>query len=196
MGEITTIYLIRHAAYENPKKIFHGRLPGFPLSATGQEQAKKLAVTLKKKPIVAVYSSPLTRAFQTAHIIARQFALTVKIDKQLMDIRTPFQGKPLEYIHDIKGDMYKPEFIAMGGERLREVFERMDSCIRDIVKRHPGQHIAVVSHGDPIMSIRYKYQGTSLPRKFPYDQSYVQLASGYEIRFKNDSVLSLSPLGS
>lgn len=192
----TTLYLLRHAAYENPKKIFHGRLPGFPLSAIGREQAKRLAVVLKKKPISAVYSSPLTRAYQSAHIIARQFSLTVKIDNRLMDIKTPLQGKPLENIDDIKGDMYKPEFIAMGGERLRDVFERMDSCIRDIVKRHPGQHIAVVSHGDPIMSITYKYLGMRLPRKFPYDQSYVQLASGYEIRFQNGSVRSLTPLRS
>jgi broad specificity phosphatase PhoE len=189
----TVIYLIRHAAYENPKQIFHGRLPGFPLSAAGREQAKKLASALKKKPIAAVYASPLTRAQQTARIIARPFELSVKTDRRLLDIRTPIQGRPMQFIKDIKGEMYRPEFIAMGGERLREVFERMDACIRDLVRRHKGQSIVIVSHGDPIMSIRYRYQGKRLPRLFPYDESYVQQASGIVICFDGPSVSSVSP---
>jgi broad specificity phosphatase PhoE len=188
----TVVYLLRHAAYSNPKKIFHGRLPGFPLSREGKKQAERLASRLKGKSIVAVYSSPLTRARETAQIIAREFALPVTIDKRLMDIRTPLQGKPLRYIEAMKGGLYTSELIAQGGERLREIFDRMDSCMRDIVKKHRG-HVVVVSHGDPIMSIQCRYRGIRLPHKFPYDETYVPQASGYEIRFQNGKPVSVSP---
>ncbi len=180
---ITIVYLIRHADYENPKNIFHGRLPGFPLSKEGKVQAQKLVTLLKDKPLAAVYSSPLTRAYQTAEIIAAPHRLKIQTDKRLMDIKTPLQGKPISYLHSINFQVYRHEFIKAGGEKLSDVFKRMDSFFKDMLRRYPGKVLAVVSHGDPIMSIGFKYRGRPLYSRMPFEKDYVGVAHGYKLMF-------------
>lgn len=179
----TIVYLVRHGAYENPKAIMHGRLPGFPLSAEGKQMAGRLANYLAQKPIVAVYSSRLTRAYQTAEIIAKKFHKHVIIDRRLLDIRTPLQGKSIAYIDSIESDFYTEKLIRAGGERLEDVYKRIDQLIRAKVREHAGKQIVVVSHGDPIMSVAKRYSGKPLPRKFSYPNDYVPQASGFRIEF-------------
>jgi broad specificity phosphatase PhoE len=179
----TTVYLIRHGAYENPKAIFHGRLAGFPLSDEGKKMAGRLAEYLAKKPIVAVYASRLTRAYQTAEIIAKKFSKKVQIDSRLLDIRTPLQGKPISYIQKIDGEFYTKKLIQAGGERLEDVCDRMDRFIRSRVRVHTGKQFVVVSHGDGIMSVAMLYEGKPLPRKFSFHNWYVPMASGFKIEF-------------
>lgn len=188
----TAIYLIRHAAYENPKRIFHGRLPGFPLSADGHAQAKRLAKTMAYLPINALYASPLPRAYQTAQAVAKVHSLDVQIDERLLDLKTPLQGKPISYMESIDWNFYRPEFLALGGETLSDVFRRMNSCIREKMQIHEGKHIVFVSHGDPIMAIKIKYLGGHLRSRKPM-YPYVPVASGYIIRMNyNGSILSIS----
>ncbi len=184
----TTIYLLRHAAYENPQKIFHGRLPGFPLSAEGHEQAARMAQALAHILFSAIYTSPLTRAYQTAKAIARIHGLDVETDDRLLDLKTPLQGKPIAYMESIHWNFYRPAFIARGGETLREVFLRMDACIREKRVLHEGKHIVLVSHGDPIMAIKVKYLGGHLRGRKPMDP-YVSVAAGYTITLDNQGVV-------
>ena len=181
----TTVYLIRHGAYENPKQILHGRLPGFPLSAEGKRMAQRLASYLAKKPIVAVYSSRLTRAYQTAEIVAKKFRMKAQTDRRLLDIRTPLQGKPKAFIDSIDSDFYQPKYIRAGGERLEDAYARMDRLIRAKVRAHAGKEFVVVSHGDPIMSVATRYAGKPLPRKFSFKNWYVPQASGFKIEFNS-----------
>ncbi len=183
----TTVYLIRHGAYENPKKILHARLPGFPLSADGKKMAERIASYLSQKPIVAVYSSRLSRAYQTAEIIAKKHHLPIVTDRRLLDIRTPLQGKPKAYIDSIDSEFYTEDLIRAGGERLEDVYTRMDRFIRSKVHSHAGQSIVVVSHGDPIMSIATKYEGKPLPRKYSFREWYVPQASGFKIEFDEET---------
>ena len=189
---LTTIYLLRHGDYENPKQIFHGRLPGFPLSAVGHKQADHLARKLGDIPIAAVYASPLTRTYQTAQAIAAVHDLPVRTDDRLMDLVTPLQGKPISFMESINWNFYRREFTKQGGESLSDVFKRMDACIREKVRAHPGKNIVFVSHGDPIMAIKTNYLGGHLRgRKFFYP--YVPVAGGYTIRMDGQGhVLSVA----
>jgi broad specificity phosphatase PhoE len=185
----TTIYLLRHGAYENPRRILHLRLPGFPLSFKGKKQAQRLASYLSKKPITAVYSSRLDRARETAEIIAKKFRLPVITDRRLLDVRSPLQGKPVAYIKEIDVDFYHEDFIRAGGERLTHVYRRMDQFIRAKAKEHKGQSIVVVSHGDPIMIIYTKYSGKPFPKAFSITKWYVPMASGFRITFDHKNHL-------
>lgn len=191
---LTTIYLLRHGDYENPKQIFHGRLPGFPLSEVGHKQAEHLAQKLADVPIAAVYASPLTRTYQTAQTIAVIHSLPVNTDDRLMDLVTPLQGKPISYMESINWNFYRQEFIKQGGEPLSNVFKRMDACIREKVRAHPGEHIVFVSHGDPVMAIKTKYLGGHLRgRKSFYP--YVRVAGGFIITISpQGTILSISEL--
>lgn len=192
MVNITTIYLLRHGDYENPLNIFHGRLPGFPLSKVGHEQAQRLGKSMAHLPIAAVYASPLTRTYQTAQTIAAIHNLPVQTDDRLMDLVTPLQGKPVAYMESINWSFFRREFIKAGGEPLSAVFHRMDTCIREKVAIHPGGHIVFLSHGDSIMAIKIKYLGGKLrSRKLMYP--YVPVAGGYIIRMDGQgAVLSVA----
>jgi broad specificity phosphatase PhoE len=179
----TTVYLLRHGAYENPKKILHLRLPGFPLSASGRRRVARIAQFFQNKLIVAVYASRLTRAYQTAEIIAQKIHTNVITDRRLLDIRSPLQGKPLTFIDTVLHDFYSARYIRGGGETLEAVFKRMDQCLRAIAKKHSGKSVVVVSHGDPVMSVWIRYRGLPLPKIYPLGPWYVPMGSGFKIEF-------------
>ncbi|MCL4360625.1 histidine phosphatase family protein [Patescibacteria group bacterium] len=182
-GSGTIVYLCRHGEFENPENIFHGRLPGFPLSPRGRKQAEVLSRALSGKPIAAVVASPLTRTRETAEIIAKPHHLTVLTDNRLMDIKTPLQGKPLPYMESIHFRFFQPHLIRAGGERLSDVFRRMDRTIRELVRRYRGEEIVVVSHGDPIMSVKFKYGGKPLYTRMPFEKEYIGLTDCLRVTF-------------
>lgn len=191
---MTTIYLIRHGAYENPKKILHLRLPGFPLSEIGKRQAAAVAKFFKDKPIVAVYSSRLTRAHMTAHIIAAQHHLPVVTNRKLLDIRSPLQGKPIAFIDEINSDFYNMRYIRAGGEKLETAYKRIDQCLRTIARRHRNQSVVVVSHGDPIMAVWTRYSGRPLPKSYPLGSWYVPQTGGFRITFQGSKPMHITKL--
>ncbi|HEX2179878.1 MAG TPA: histidine phosphatase family protein, partial [Actinomycetota bacterium] len=90
----TLIHLVRHAEVENPDNIWYGRLEGFVLSERGLRQIVALADHLALKPIAAVYSSPLTRAVQTAEAIAASHGLPVKVIEEIIESEAKLQGLP------------------------------------------------------------------------------------------------------
>ncbi|MCL1817333.1 MAG: histidine phosphatase family protein [Spirochaetaceae bacterium] len=74
-GAEVDFFLLRHGKSEgNAKDIVQGHMD-FPLSEEGKEQAKKTADHLADKNIRAVLCSPLSRAAQTAAIVAAQAGL-------------------------------------------------------------------------------------------------------------------------
>ena len=188
----TTIYLLRHGAYENPKKVLHLRLPGFPLSAEGKKQAAAFGKALASQPLAAIYASPLTRTQQTARAIAAHHKLPVMTDECIIDIRSPLQGMPLTEIDKQGFNPYQRKFIREGGERLSEVFERIHKSITEKVRKHRGQKIVMVSHGDLIMSVVTKYQGGTLYTREIFDWNYVGVGKGYVLEFSEKGKVAIA----
>lgn len=181
----TTIYLLRHAAYENPKKISPGRLPGYGLSVLGKQQASQLAEFFSKKPISSIFASPLARTLETAKTIAQKLNLQVVTDKRLSEVQSPFDGLPMGDIEALAraGKIYTKKYFDQGLERIPEIFRRMDRCLRDIVHKQQGKHVIVVSHGDPMMSVWFGYRGLDWSKGFAVGNWYVPQASGFKIEF-------------
>jgi len=74
----TLIILVRHGECEgNVKGVFRGRTD-FPLNKRGLVQVQDLAQELRSFPIKYVYTSPLSRARQTAEAIAQQCRTEIK----------------------------------------------------------------------------------------------------------------------
>jgi broad specificity phosphatase PhoE len=64
-------YLVRHGKSEgNAQRLFQGRLD-LPLADAGRQQARAVGTWLASKCVDHIVSSPLARAAETAHIIAR-----------------------------------------------------------------------------------------------------------------------------
>ena len=89
------IYIIRHGKTElNKANVLQGR-SNYPLNEEGIEQAKKAAEDLREIHFDHVFSSPLTRAVQTAEIICPD--IKPVIDERLIEMDYgPYEGSDLE----------------------------------------------------------------------------------------------------
>lgn len=79
------VHLIRHGEVENPEHVVYARLAGFGLSDRGRRQATEAARYLARRPVVAVWSSPLQRALETAWVLAEPHGLPVLVDDELTE---------------------------------------------------------------------------------------------------------------
>jgi len=72
-----TVILVRHGESEgNIRRVMQGQLD-LPLTDAGREQARLVAARIASMPVAAIYASPLSRAFETAEVIAGHHGLAV-----------------------------------------------------------------------------------------------------------------------
>ena len=150
-------YLIRHADVENPLGLLYGHLDGFPLSALGRAQATAIGERLLSAGITRIVHSPLSRAAETARLIAEQLPAK-PIDESDPELREAefsryLQGvpywqipvrRPLWFVHKVRRG------ILPGDESIETMGERVLAVVRRLAHEHPGETIAVVSHADPL----------------------------------------------
>lgn len=157
----TTLLFIRHG--ETDANV-NGQLEGAtdrPLNATGQAQAQALAVRLlsENRPIQVIYSSSLTRARQTAAALATALGeLPVQVDPDLSEYRLgEWDGLTLEELRDEKQMWVRtasdPHFAPPGGESAMQFGLRLVRAVRAILSRHPGQTVAIFSHGGALATV-------------------------------------------
>jgi probable phosphoglycerate mutase len=165
---MTLLLLIRHGENDYTKR---GRLagwtPGVHLNEAGRKQAEALARRLDAAPIQVVYSSPLERARETAAPLAAAKGLKVQIIDGLGEVRYgAWQGRSLKQLSRTKlwrtvqglpSGMEFPE-----GETFRAVQARAVDAVEVIVRRHPKDLVAAVSHGDVIKLVVAHYLGLPL----------------------------------
>lgn len=180
----TTIYLVRHGDVHNPDKIFYERIPGFQLSELGRQQAQALSEFLAKKNITHIYSSPLERTRETtSYIAAHHSQASIVYDERLLEVSSVKRGKKINDLALERWNFYKPEYTRLGGEKLSDIWRRMQHFFIETVKKHAGQEIVVVSHGDPIMVSMIKHKGKRLSLSNIRGEDYVDTAKGFEIVF-------------
>jgi len=151
---MTKIILVRHGQTEwNRVERFRGRAD-IPLNETGLAQAEATGqrVAAEWQP-TAIYSSPLSRAVQTAEAIARNFSLEVQRYPGLIDIDYgEWQGlSPDEarqrWPAELDAWYNAPEKARIpGGESLEELRTRAMSTVNELAASHPGQTIVLIGH--------------------------------------------------
>src|SRR5581483_12433051 len=83
---MTTLLLVRHGETDwNSERRWQGHADE-PLNETGRAQAREVADELADRSIDAVYSSDLSRARETAEIIAARLGLSVTTDARLGEV--------------------------------------------------------------------------------------------------------------
>jgi len=168
-NSITTIHFVRHGSVHNPGEVFYGRLPRFKLSAEGLHQAQAAALFFKDRPIIAVVSSPMLRARQTAGVIAASLGSSkISLSSYLNEARTPFDGKPTRELDAINWDLYSGTSAPY--EQPVDIFNRALRFIRQARIRYPGQQIVAVTHADIIVFLTL-------------------WAHGYAINYQNKSLI-------
>ena len=155
----TVVLLVRHGVTPTTGKKLPGRLPGVHLSDEGRRQAEVAARRIAKlKRVTAIYSSPLDRARETAAPIARERGLSVRIDRDLLEIDVGrWAGKSLGSLRRRSEwktvQRYPSGFRFPGGESFAEMQGRITAAVARLVARHPGGTLVLVSHGDPIKAV-------------------------------------------
>jgi broad specificity phosphatase PhoE len=132
-----------------------GRLQGrvdSELSARGLEQVARLTTRVSAWEITAVYTSPLTRARQTAIAIAAVAGCEVEVDERLIELDYgEWDGMALADIRPQRGvsSFADPNFAPPGGESLAAVQARVAEFCTDRLSSGDSRVIAV-SHVSPI----------------------------------------------
>jgi probable phosphoglycerate mutase len=149
----TRLYLARHGATQlTAEDRFSGAI-GVELSDEGRRQAARLGTRLADEGLVAVYSSPLSRAAETARLVADPCGLAPVLRDGLREIsHGRWEGLTRREVESRFGDEYAAweedpfTFAPEGGESGVAVLARALPVVREIVTAHRGERVLVVSH--------------------------------------------------
>jgi len=149
----TSIYLVRHGQTAwNKEEVFRGRTD-IPLDETGFKEAELAAEYFRPIHLQAVYSSPLSRAWQTAQKIAQFHALEAQPLDGIIDMSFgAWEGHSLREVEEKDGVRYQqwrdePHLVNLpGGETLEEVRVRAMAALDKVVHQHLEQTLVLVSH--------------------------------------------------
>ena len=194
-ADTTVVHLLRHGEVENPKGVIYGRIPGFGLSEDGQMMAKAAADYLAERDVVAIFTSPLERAKETAEPLAERFSLEPIVDERLIEPWNHFEGlvfgvgdgslKRFEHWWYLRNP-----FTPSWGERYRLVAQRMLAAMSDARDAARGHEVVCVSHQLPIWVTRRSVEGKRLWHH-PSNRECA-LASVTSFTFTGDTITNVS----
>jgi len=196
----TTILLIRHGETDwNRERVFRGVFD-IPLNDNGRDQARLAAEALRSDKIDAAYTSPLSRAVETAGIVLEPHGINATLHQDLLD----FDYGDWTSKKEIDVALRWPEEHAIwnsrphsirvpGGDTLQDVFNRAFSAMEEVTRKHDGQTVALFAHRVVNKLLVIGALGLNLDR-FPFIiqgncciNKFVRTESGYIIEFINDT---------
>lgn len=183
------IFLVRHGqTTANALQIIQGPRIDAELSELGQRQASSLGQALAREPLQAVYTSPLTRARQTAEALVRRHRdaapgdamgdLAVQVVPELYEMdygtfigrRVPDVGPEMDQVIDA----WRMGFVDQafpGGESALLAQHRIRPFAARLVAAAEGNDVAVVAHGRINRVLLATMTGAGLQRLEEFPQS-------------------------
>jgi len=172
--QTTQIFLTRHGETQwNVERRMQGHSDS-PLTTMGIAQANALANYLKGYPFSALYSSDLSRAYQTAQAIAATTSLEILTDLRLRERNLGiFQGLTTQELIEkfpqaLQNYQNNSDFVVPSGESTRQFFNRCVVCMNEIARQHLGGKVLIVAHGG-VLNQFFRYVlniPLESPRKF------------------------------
>ena len=140
------LYLVRHGRTAGNTVRYVG-WGDEPLDDVGRAQARALAEELATEPIDVVFSSPLSRALDTARPLAESHGAPLHLRDGLKEIDYGEYQDILKAERKLRLKRNHRVERMPGGESLRDVFDRV-AVVRAEVdeERRAGRHVAVVAH--------------------------------------------------
>ncbi len=197
------LLLIRHGeSVANQERRNQGQLDS-PLSPRGRAQALALSRRLAREPwpISTLYASDLSRAAETAQILAQELGLPLVLDARLREFDTGvLSGLTSEEIERQYPDLWQqfqssPTWVTVpGAESLDDLRQRLMSLVDQILAEHdPGETVALVSHGGSLGVLLSHLLGLApnQPPPFHFDNTSLSMldwtARGIGLVFHNDT---------
>ena len=167
----TRVLLVRHG--ETAWNV-EGRIQGHvntALNALGQAQARALGERLLHVKFDAVYSSDLQRAYETARWAVLDSGGTVipepRLRERHLGVLQGLTGPEAIASQPGAWNTFKsrdPAAVLAGGESLDEFFRRAVAVVEELVHRHAGTHLLLVTHGGVLDAIYRHATGMPLAR--------------------------------
>ncbi|MDH5528156.1 MAG: histidine phosphatase family protein [Nitrospirota bacterium] len=176
----STLFLIRHGQSEGA-----GTLSGHsdpPLSAAGHLQAVDASRALERVPLVAVYSSDLARARDTARAVAAPHTLSEQLESDLRERHFgAWEGMRAAELHAADPDAVTrlwsdPEFAPPQGEAFAAVVRRVNRARHAITRRHAGFPVVLVTHAGVLRAVLADLLGLSVAASMQ-----LELATGHAV---------------
>ncbi|MBI4509796.1 MAG: histidine phosphatase family protein [Deltaproteobacteria bacterium] len=175
---VTRVVLLRHAEPDIASGRVYGRLD-IPLSQAGLATAARSAEALLPHPFSAIYASPLTRARQTAEIVAGSRTQAFQTIPGLEEIdlgqvegltRDEIVLRFPELYHSWMERPYEVMFPS--GESFACVRQRVLPLIKSLRAAHDGEAILLVAHAGVNRVTLADALGMPSSCLFRLDQSY------------------------
>ena len=178
----TRLLLIRHAEVESRHQHTFGGRIDMNLSARGRAQAKSLTGYLHDKTFDAIYASPMKRVQQTLAPLLKNGAPTPTILPGLCEVdfgdwtgfnweevRKKFGVHPYDWLDEI-------ELGAVpNGETGVQFRVRVESCLFEVIRRHPGGTAAIFCHGGVIRMLLAILLELPLPKTNSFEIEYASV---------------------
>jgi len=148
---MTRFFLVRHGETEWNR--IH-RIQGssdIPLNDTGRSQALKVGGVLSRHRFDLIVSSPLSRAMETATIIARRLRMPLPLP--LPAIVERHYGEAEGATREDLDARFPGNTPVPGREPREDVHKRVIRALGDLAIRHPHADIIAVTHGGVIRSV-------------------------------------------
>ena len=153
------LMLVRHGVTGwNAQRRYQGQTD-VPLSELGVQQAELVAERLSGEKIDVVYASDLSRAWETARIIAGKSGLEVFTEPRLRELKFGI----LEGLTFEEAEAQHPEMISAwlndfnntpdGAETIQAFNARIVSLLDELKRKHDEQTLLLVGHGGSLSEI-------------------------------------------
>lgn len=153
------LHFVRHGQTAwNAERRLQGHVD-IPLNETGVSEAELVAQEYENHSFGAVYSSPLKRAHETARIINRHHHHDITIHDALKEATygslegvniDDYHKKCTEQMAAFHRMTYRERIhfkLVPDAESYFEVYERVKPFLDEIILKHLGEEILIVSHG-------------------------------------------------
>ncbi len=147
--------LVRHGETNwNKEHRLQGGEADEPLNDTGRTQAKELADALRGKTFDAIICSPMSRASETAHILAKELGVADVVPLEGLHERTFGHWSGMNAADIMKEHPFAAQIGTFttyyetppNGERLSDFAKRIEQTSIEILQRFAGKRVIVVSH--------------------------------------------------
>lgn len=180
---MTTLVMVRHGQTDwNLRRRIQG-VTDIPLNETGRLQALEAAKRLEDRHWDGVYASPLSRAWETASIIAQQLSLPHPVPLAAIAERNFGEGEGLTGEEVLERF---PDGVRVPGRETRDqVAARVAPALQGLATEHPGKTLIVVTHGGVIGTmLRYVSNGA-----LPLPGEMITNGSAHEFGFRDGELV-------
>lgn len=147
------LFVVRHGATDWSRERRFAGSCDVPLNARGIRQCEAVALRLARRPLAAVYASPLERARMSAELIAKPHRLSVEVDPAFREMTFgAWEGLTYDEVAARFPDPYRTwraapqDLVAPGAERLADVAERVARGLEALQTAHAAATVALVTH--------------------------------------------------